>query len=179
LRAWGALAEGDLSLPPSAGVAAVVRRLRGALARIGPGFEVPPPWRLVGTTAELQRIGRAFRNCVALPNWNAAQHDFHLLDGSGVYLVSDTPPLLASLRRASGGLWVFDQMTGPRNAAPPAGAQDALLRGLVATGLRVVATDPHSALSRLEAEARRRRRAGQEEDLDDELDDAAEDDLAA
>jgi hypothetical protein len=70
LRAYNALSDGDLDLPPSSGMAAVVRRLRRALGRIpapDPGFFPPAPFRLVVTTEELQRIGKAFGNCVALP----------------------------------------------------------------------------------------------------------------
>jgi hypothetical protein len=108
LRARGALRDGDLRLPPRAGLPALVRRLRTALGRIEapvPSFAVPPPFRLVRTTDELQRIGKAFHNCVALPQWGATQHHLHLIDGTGVYLVSDDPPLLATLRRVADRVW--------------------------------------------------------------------------
>jgi len=170
LRAHAALHDGDLRLPPRAGLAAVSRRLQRALGRIkapDPGFAAPPPFRLVSTTAELQRIGRAFGNCVALPEWHATQHWFRLLDGTGVYLVSGAPPLLIALRRAAPGVWVFDQMAGPKNEAPPRGARAALLRGLASAGVRVVAIDPHAALSRLDAEARRERDDAEDEEGDD------------
>ena len=178
LRAHGALRDGDLRLPPRAGLAAVNRRIRRALARIpapDPGFAPPPPFRLVSTTAELQRIGRAFGNCVAFPQWHATQHWFRLLDGTGAYLVADAPPLLAALKRAAPGVWVLDQIAGPENEAPPRGAREALLRGLAAAGAKVVAIDPQSALSRLDAEARRGRDAeeGEGEDLGDEGDELA------
>ena len=170
LRAHGALHDGDLRLPPKAGLAAVNRRLQRALGRIrapDPGFAPPPVFRLVSTTAELQRIGRAFGNCVAMPEWHATQHWFRLLDGTGVYLVSDAPPLLVALRRAAAGVWVFDQIAGPKNEAPPKGARAALLRSLAAAGVRVVATDPQTALSRLDAEARRGRDDAEDEGGDD------------
>ncbi len=172
--AHGALRDGDLRLPPKAGLAALNRRVQRALGRIrapDAGFAPPPPFRLVSTTAELQRVGRAFRNCVALPDWTAAQHWFRQLDGTGAYLVADAPPLLAALRRAAPGVWVLDQIAGPGNEPPPRGARAALLRGLAAAGARVVALDPPSALSRLDAEARRGR------DAEDEADDDPGDDL--
>jgi hypothetical protein len=153
LRAHGALRPGDLDLPRKAGMEAVARRLRRALGRVrapDPGFAVPPPYRLVATTTELQRIGRAFKNCVAAPNWSAMEHHARLLEGRGVYLTSEDPPLLAALRRIAAGVWVFEQMAGPRNAAPPEGARDALLRDLAASGLRIVAADPATAMSRLD-----------------------------
>ena len=177
LRAHGALDDGDLRLPPKAGLAAVSRRLQRALARIpapDPGFAAPPPFRLVSSTAELQRIGRQFGNCVALPDWNAPQHWVRLLDGTGVFLAADAPPLLALLRRAAPGVWVLDQIAGPKNEAPPKGARTALLRGLAAAGARVVATDPQSALSRLDAEARRGRDDAANEEGDDPGDDLGE-----
>jgi hypothetical protein len=71
LRARGVLQDADFRLPPKARSAALVRRLTMALARLAapdPGFVPPPPFRLVATTAELQDIGRRFRNCVALPS---------------------------------------------------------------------------------------------------------------
>ncbi len=177
LRAHGALRDGDLRLPLKAGLAAVSRRLQRALARIpapDPGFAAPPPFRLVSSTAELQRIGRAFANCVALPEWHAAQHWFRLLDGTGVYLVSDAPPLLAGLRRVAANVWMLDQIAGPKNEAPPKGARAALLRGLAAAGVRVVATDLQTALSRLDAEARRGRDDAEDEEGDDLGDDLGE-----
>jgi hypothetical protein len=176
LRARGALDEREFRLPPKAGLPALVRRFQAALGRIpapDPGFEPPHPYRLVSTTAELQRIGKAFRNCVALPNWHAAQHHFRLLDGSGVYLVADEPALLAALRRVDGGLWLLEQVAGPKNKAPPRGAQAALLRDLAALGLKIVSTDPQSAFSRLDGEARSRRHLPNqdEDDFDDDQDD--------
>jgi hypothetical protein len=158
LRAHGALRPGDLDLPRKAGMEAVARRLRRALGRVrapDPGFAVPPPFRLVATTTELQRIGRAFKNCVAAPNWSAMEHHARLLEGRGVYLTSDDPPLLVALRRVAPGVWVFEQMAGPRNAAPPEGARDALLRDLAASGLRIVAADPATAMSRLDRDVAR------------------------
>jgi hypothetical protein len=177
LRARGALRDGDLRLPPRAGVPAVARRLRAALARIeapDPGFAAPPPYRLVRNTGELQRIGEAFGNCVALPQWGAAQHHLGLIDGTAVFLACDDPPLLVLLRRVADRTWHLEQCFGPKNASPPPGARSALRRDLGAAGLRIVAADPQSALGRLEQEARRGR--GGEVDpgeVDADLDDAA------
>jgi hypothetical protein len=180
IRSHGALHDGDLRLPMKAGLPALVRRLRRALDRIpapDPGFQPTPPFRLITTTAELQQIGKAFGNCVALPEWNAAGHHMRLIDGSGVYLTADVPPMLASLRRVGSGLWLFEQMAGPRNSAPPDGAKAALIRDLRAAGLAIVETDPQSALSRLISHTQRRRDAEDDEpdDEDDDLDDAVED----
>jgi hypothetical protein len=176
LRARGALDEREFRLPPKAGLPALVRRFQAALGRIpapDPGFEPPPPYRLVSTTAELQRIGKAFRNCVALPNWHAAQHHFRLLDGSGVYLVADEPAMLVALRRVDGELWLLEQVAGPKNEAPPRGAQAALLRDLAAVGLKIVSADPQTAFSRLDGEARRQRHLPNrdDDDFDDDQDD--------
>jgi hypothetical protein len=175
LRARGALHEGDFRLPPKAGPAALARRLWRALGRVpapGPEFAVPPPWRLVRTGAELQRIGKAFRNCVAARPWQANQHHLRLLDGTGVYLTCDDPPLLVSLRRVAAVVWTCEQMAGPGNAAPPEGAQAALLRDLAAVGLRMVAIDAPTALSRLDHEVLRARErlieAGQGDPLEDD-----------
>ena len=71
---------------------------------------------------------------------------------------------------------MLEQIAGPKNAAPPQGARTALLRGLAEAGLRVVGTDPRSALSRLHAEVQRTREQRRDEadgDLDDELGEAA------
>jgi hypothetical protein len=180
IRSHGALHDGDLRLPAKAGLPALVRRLRRALDRIpapNPGFQPPPPFRLITTTAELQQIGKAFGNCVALPEWNAAGHHMRLIDGSSVYLTADVPPLLASLRRVGSGLWLYEQMAGPKNSAPPEGAKTALVRDLRAAGLTIVETDPQSALSRLISHTRRGRDAEDEypDDEDDDRDDAVED----
>jgi hypothetical protein len=122
LRARGALREADLRLPPKAGLGAVVRRLRIALARLpapDPGFALPAGYRLVRSTEELQVIGRAFRNCVALPQHHAGRHHLSLVAGSTVYLASDAPPLLVALHRIEGSLWVLEQMSNDiRNWTP-------------------------------------------------------------
>jgi hypothetical protein len=178
LRGHGALRDGDFHLPPKSGLPSLVRRLRRALDRIpapDPGFVPPSPWRLIASTAELQRIGKALGNCVAMPNYNAVHHHFRLLDGTNVFLTIDTPPLLASLRRVGADLWVFEQMAGPRNVAPPKGVQAALLRDLTAAGLKIVETDPQSALSRLDGQTRRGR-AAVEDDLEDEDEEDGEED---
>lgn len=179
LRGHGALRDGDFHLPPKSGLPSLVRRLRRALDRIpapDPGFVPPPPWRLIAGTAELQRVGKALGNCVAMPNYNAVHHHFRLLDGTSVFLTIDTPPLLASLRRVGADLWVFDQIAGPRNVAPPKGMQAALLRDLVAAGLKIVETDPQSALSRLDSQTRRGRAVVQD-DLEDRDDEGGEEDI--
>ena len=161
-------------LPPRAGVPAVARRLRAALARIeasDPGFAAPPPWRLVRNTGELQRIGEAFGNCVALPQWGAAQHHLGLIDGTAVFLACDDPPLLILLRRVVDKTWHLEQCFGPKNASPPPGTRSALRRGLGAAGLRIVTADSQSALGRLEQRAQSGRAAqGGEPDPDDEDD---------
>ena len=51
--------------------------------------------------------------------------------------------------------------------------RSALIHGLAAAGLRIVETDPQSALARIEQEARQRRNA--EDDLEDEDDEGAND----
>lgn len=153
LKAHGALRGGDLDLPPGAGTAAVAKRLRRALGRIpapDPGFAVPPPYRLVGTAAELHRIGKVFKNCLRPPDWQATKHHLGHIDGSEVFLIADEPPLVVGMRRAAPGVWTVQDMAGPGNAAAPEGARDALLRGLAAAGARVVGTDPATALTRLE-----------------------------
>ncbi|GAA0607221.1 hypothetical protein GCM10009416_50260 [Craurococcus roseus] len=174
LRARGALDEADFRLPPKAGPAAVARRLRRALGRVpapDPGFAAPPPYRLVGTGAELQRIGEAFKNCVAPPQWQASQHLLRLLDGTGAYLTSGDPALLVALRRVAAGVWTLEQMAGPGNAAPPDGARSALLRDLAAAGLRMVAVEPAEALSRFDHEVLRERERLIEAGLGDPLED--------
>jgi hypothetical protein len=77
-----------------------------------------------------------------------------------------------ALRRIGGGLWVLEQMMGPKNQAPPKGAQTALLRALAAAGLTIVAMDPQAAYARLHDESRRRRELPDrdEDDLGDDLD---------
>jgi hypothetical protein len=185
LRARGALREGDLRLPPRAGMPAVARRLRNALGRIeapDPGFTAPVPFHFVKTTDELQRIGRTFENCVALQHWGSAKYHIGLVDGTVAFLASDDPPLLASLHRVANGVWHLEQCAGPKNASPPAGMRSALIRGLNAAGLRIVTADPQSSLGRLEQEARRGRRGGDiEVDLGEEHDDedGDEDEIAA
>jgi hypothetical protein len=181
LRSHGALLDDDLRLPPKAGMKAVVRRLKTALARLSapdPGFYPPAGFRIVRTTAELQTIGEAFGNCVALPQWHAAGHHIRLVDGSGVYLTSDAPPLLVALRRVHANVWTLEQIAGPKNAPAPDGAHDALLRDLAVAGLRIIATDPAAALSRL-GDSRRRvprflEREVEDDDNDEEADDEGE-----
>jgi hypothetical protein len=179
LRAHGVLRDEDIRLPPRVGTHAIARRLRAALARIeapDPGFAVPPPFRLIRCTDELQRIGRAFRNCVALPQWGAARFHLDLVSGAGVFLTSNAPLVLALLTRVADRVWHFEQCVGPRNASPPPGVRSALIRDLTAAGLRIVSADPQSALGRLEQEARRGRAAAgnHEADLDDHDDDDGE-----
>jgi hypothetical protein len=153
LRAHGALREGDLRLTPRAGLPAALPRLRAALGRIeapDPGFNPPSPFRLVRNSAELQRIGKAFRNCVALPQWSAAEHHVRLINGTAAYLVADAPPLLVALRHVADRVWYLEQIVGPSNAAPQDGMRATLVRDLTAAGLKIVAADPQSALGRLE-----------------------------
>jgi hypothetical protein len=179
LRAHGALRDEDMRLPPRAGTPAIARRLRAALARIeapDPGFAVPPPFRLIRTTDELQRIGKAFRNCVALPQWGAAKFHLDLLNGTGVFLVSDAPLVLALLSRVADRVWHLEQCAGPKNAPPPPGVRAALIRDLTAAGLRIVSADPQSSLGRLEQEARRGRRGADDHEADLDDDDDGEDD---
>jgi hypothetical protein len=181
LRSHGALRDDDLRLPPKAGIKALVRRLKAALARLPapePGFAPPAGYRIVQSTAELQAIGEAFGNCVALPQWHAGGHHMRLVDGSGVYLTSDAPPLLVALRRVHANVCYLEQVAGPKNAPAPDGAHDALLRDLAAAGLRIIATDPAAALSRLNDSRRRVPRlidldAGDDDD-DEEADDGGE-----
>jgi hypothetical protein len=123
---------------------------------------------LLRSTAELQAIGRAFRNCVALPQWQAGQHHLRLIDGSGVYLASDVPPLLVALRRVHGSLWIMEQIAGPKNSPPSPGAREALVQKLDAAGLRILAADPASALSRLAPSTRRLPRFLEPDGADDE-----------
>jgi hypothetical protein len=173
LQAYGAVGENDLRLPPRAGLPALVRRLTRALGRIpapDPGFEVLAPYRRITSTDELQRLGREFQNCLALHHLGAAEHHLRLIDGSGVHLAADEPRLLVALHRVGGGLWVLEQLAGPKNEAPPKGAQAALLRGLAANGVKVLATDPQTALARLYG-ATRRHRGLQDDDLNDVVDD--------
>jgi hypothetical protein len=181
LRSNNALDDSDFRLPPKAGMASLVRRFQRALGRIpapDPGFSPPTPYRIVTSTADLQSIGKRFGNCVAMPNYHAAEYHFRLLSGTGVFLVSDDPALLVALRRIGGGLWVLEQMMGPKNQAPPKGAQTALLRALAAAGLTMVAMDPQAAYARLNDEARRRRELPDrdEDDLGDDLNGGTDDD---
>lgn len=172
LRARGALRDGDLRLQPKAGTPALTRRLRAALGRVevsDPGFSAPAPFRLVSTADELQRIGKALGNCVAVPHWNAAQHHVSLVQGAVVFLVSDEPPLLASLVSVAERVWYLQELCGPQNAAPPSGMRANLIRDLTAAGQRIVMVDPQAALGRLTQE-RRRRRAAIEDDLGEEED---------
>ncbi|MBL6454589.1 hypothetical protein JMJ55_04580 [Belnapia sp. T6] len=184
LRAHGVLRDEDMRLPSGAGMPAVARRIRMALARIAvpdPGFAVPEPFRLVRTTDELQRIARSFQNCVALPDWGAAKYHVNLVRGLTVLLVSDDPPLLAALHRVADGVWQFEQCAGPKNAYPPLGAKSALIRGLRAAGLTIVETDPQSALARIEQGAKRGRDldVGLDDNDDDGDDEDGEDEIAA
>ena len=91
-----------------------------------------------------------------------------------MYLVADAPPLLVALRRASAGLWVLDQIAGPKNAAPPPGTKKRLVGDLAALGIRIVVVEPAEALARLDAEARRRRSSARHVDVEDADGDAGE-----
>jgi hypothetical protein len=176
LRERHVLLDSDFRLPPKAGMASLARRFQRALGRIpapDAGFSPPAPYRAVTSTDELQRIGKAFGNCVAMPNYHAADYHFRLLNGTGVFLVSDEPALLVALRRVGGGLWVLEQMMGPKNQAPPRGTQAALLRDLAAVGLKIVTIDPQAAYARLHDESRSRRELADlgEDDVEDDQDD--------
>jgi hypothetical protein len=181
LRAHGVLRDEEMQLPRGAGMAAVARRIRTALGRIetpDPGFVLPAPFRLVRTTDELGRLARSFENCLRLKEWSAAKYYVNLVLGSTVFLTSDDPPLLAALHRVADGVWHFEQCAGPKNAAPPSGVRSALLRGLTAAGLRIVETDPQSALARIEQEAQGWR--GDDDDLDGgDAEEEDEDEIAA
>jgi hypothetical protein len=108
-----------------------------------------------------------------MPNYHAADYHFRLLSGTGVFLVSDEPALLVALRRVGSGLWVLEQVAGPKNHAPPKGIQAALLRDLAAAGLKIVTIDPQTAYARLNDESRSRRALADldEGDLDQDADD--------
>jgi hypothetical protein len=180
LRAHNAFREEEMRLPPGAKMPAVARRIRAALGRIDapdPGFVVPDPFRLVRTTDELQRLARSFENCIALPQWGAAKYHVNLVQGLTVFLASEEPPLLVALHRVADGVWQYEQCAGPKNAAPPPGARSALIRGLVAAGLKIVETDPQTALARIEQEAMRGRDG--EGDLEDDLGEGDDDDEIA
>jgi hypothetical protein len=173
LRAHSVLNEEEFRLPARAGMASLARRIQRALGRIpapDPGFTPPPPFRIVASTEELQSIGKKFGNCVAIPNYNAIEFHFRLVNGSGVFLVSDDHALLVALRRAGGGLWVLEQMAGPKNRAPTKDTQAKLLRDLADIGLKLVSTDPQAAYSRLHHEVRSRRTLADlnEHDLDED-----------
>jgi hypothetical protein len=182
LRSRGALRDDEMRLPSAARMPAVARRIRKMLNRLeapDPGFIAPAPFHLVRTTDELQRLAKRFENCLALHQWGAAKYHIGLLDGSTVVLASGDPPLLAALHRVTDGVWQFEQLVGLKNASPPAGVRSALIRDLTAAGLRIVRTDPHSALARIEQEAQRRREGGGGgEDLEDDGDEEA-DEIAA
>jgi hypothetical protein len=172
-RARGVLRNDDLRLPPKAGLRTIVRRLQTALARLpapDPGFAPPAGFRFLRSTTELQAVGRAFGNCVALPTYQAGQHHMHLIDGTSVYLASEAPQLLVALRRVHANVWYLEQMTGPRNASPPSGARESLVQNLMEMGLRITATDPASALSRLSGHTRRVPRFIDPEAADDDTD---------
>jgi hypothetical protein len=124
----------------------------------------------------LQSIGRAFRNCMVLPDWHAARQHINLIQGTTVFLASDDPPLLAALNRFADRVWQIDQVQAPRNEPPPPGTQAALACALRACGQTVVSTDPHSSLGRLAHEAARRDQRGIEVDPGDEDD---EEEIAA
>jgi hypothetical protein len=156
-------------------MASLTRRIQQALGRIpapDAGFLPPSPFRIVTSTTELQNIGKKFANCVAIPNYNAIEFHFRLLSGTGVFLVAEEPALLVALRRTGGGLWVLEQMAGPKNQAPPKGTQAMLLRSLAAAGLKIVTIDPQTAYERLHHESHHRRDLpeGDEDDLGDDLD---------
>jgi hypothetical protein len=86
-------------------------------------------------------------------------------------LTCDDPALLVGLRRVAAGVWMFEQMAGPDNAAPPEGAQAALLRDLAAADLRMVAIDAAAALSRFDHDVLRARERLIEAGLGDPLED--------
>jgi hypothetical protein len=178
LRSHSTLRDSDLHLPSKAGKPAIARRLRAALGRIqapDPGFAAPPPFRLVRTSDELQQIGRAFGNCVALPEWNAPRYQIQLAQGSMVFLVAKNPPVLTSLIRVAHGVWHLEQMCGPKNTAPAPGMRANLIRDLASAGQRMVMMEPDAALSRLVQE-RQHRRAAIENDQGVEDDEDREDD---
>jgi hypothetical protein len=182
LRAHSVLNEEEFRLPARAGMASLARRIQRALGRIpapDPGFAPPPPFRIVTSTEELQSIGKNFGNCVAIPNYNAIEFHFRLVNGLGVFLVSDDPALLVALRRVGGGLWMLEQMAGPKNRAPTKDTQAKLLRDLADAGLKIITTDPQAAFARLHHESQRRRALpdGDEDDLGDDLDDGIGNDV--
>jgi hypothetical protein len=176
LRERHVLHDSDFRLPPKAGMASLARRLQRAMGRIPApdvGFSPPAPYRAITSTDELQRIGKAFGNCVAMPNYHAAEYHFRLINGTSVFLVSDEPALLVALRRVGGDLWMLEQVAGPKNQAPPKGTQATLLRDLADVGLKFVITDPQAAYARIHHESQRRRALpdGDEDDVEDEQDD--------
>ena len=79
--------------------------------------------------------------------------------GLNVFLASDDPTTDCALHRVTGGVWQFEQRAGRKNAAPSAGTKSALIRGLSPAGLKIVETDPQSALARIEQAATRGRKA--------------------
>jgi hypothetical protein len=177
LRAHGAVAERDLRLPPKAGMQSLVRRLQRALDTLRappPGFAPPPPLRLVETVGELRRIGKRFENCVRDLRQFGTSHWIDLAEGRTVFLAGDDPPLLAAVRCVGPGLWMLEQVAGPRNAALPPAAREGILDGLRAAGLRVVPQEPSRALGTLTSYMNRPRGQAADEARDDLDDDWAE-----
>lgn len=110
---------------------------------------------------DLRRIGARFDNCLQTARHFGTSHWFDLAEGRVAFVVGDDPPLLAALRRVGPDLWFLEQVAGPKNAALPPGARDAILGGLRAAGVRVVRQEPSRALGTLSGYAERPRgRAG-------------------
>lgn len=179
LRTAG-LARDIEALPPGAGLAALVRRLRSDLARAHPPapatFPAPPGWAHVETVGDLWMIGRKLGNCVASIRSGSAHHVRAFLDGTEIMLVHEgEPTLLACVEQAGPDLWHLAQCSGARNAPAPARLREGLRDGLRAAGVRLVEVDCACAIEHLvfSTEARGRAGAALIEAEDDEAEDEA------
>lgn len=166
LRAHGAAAALEAPLPDGAGWRAVARRAVRALGALrppgSPPCPAPAPWVWVEDAATLLRRGRRLGNCVA-SSYSAPAYMLSLAEGSKAYLWREGTsggggPLLATLRRVGPALWILGEVSGERNAVPPAKARARLLEGLRAGGLAMVPADPGDALGDLLYRAERPRR---------------------
>jgi hypothetical protein len=157
LRGYGAIDNCDLDLPRNARTGAVLRRLLRGLYAVRapqPPFAVPEPFRLVETIGELRDLGREFKNCLANVVLYGTNHWLDLADGTAVYLIIEEPHLLTELRRVGPGLWHIDQLTGPKNAAPPFALRQSLEQKLRGAGIKLVEVSPGYAISNLDRAAR-------------------------
>jgi hypothetical protein len=155
LRSYTSDVDGTFAdLPPSAGLAGIIRRVMCMLSAVEAPAPLPralpPGLSQVTHVAGLREVGQRLRLCVGGATYGGADHWIKLAEGRSVYVVMEDPVALIELRRIGMDRWLLAEVRRERNRPMLPAAQRALIAGLVGAGWQLVGADPAEALVTLE-----------------------------